>query len=228
MKLFLKFVLSLWGAAAIAAAEPLNQEKRTVDHFECIEVHGSGTLFLKQGTSTSLTVKAMTSDLPKITTAVHNNCLIIGPKKEASLNGPAEYFVVVDRLKKLKAFGNVTINTQNTFKEQHFVLSLSGSSRANMKLQNESFEGKISGNSEIFLQGKSQKQWLEINGHGMIDAKKFTTEKTTVSTYGHSLVTVKALQELDANINGAGIVKYYGNPKIHQKISGNGEIIPVE
>jgi len=208
MKTILGIFLSLLFPTASFSAE-LIKEKREVGHFECIQIHATGTLFFKQGSNDSLTIEAAAIDLPNITSEIKNGCLILGPKAEAILLDNNIHYTV-------------TAKTLNS-------LALTGQTIAHLKLKNdESFIGKISGNGQITLQGRTQKQWLEINGTGVVNAQKLTTEKTSVAINGQGQATVQTLQELDVNINGAGIVQYYGNPKIHQKISGSGEIIPLE
>jgi hypothetical protein len=229
MQYFWGIFLSLLSASTAFSAEDLTKEKRAIGHFECIHIHGTGMLSLKQGKEDSLTIEAKTADLPQIMSEIKNDCLILGPQKTAKLNGPIHYLINIETLRHLETTGDINIVTQNTLKTPQLILSLAGDGKANIKLKNdESFTGKISGNGQITLQGSTQKQWLEINGNGVVNAQKFTTEKTTVAINGQGQATVRALQELDVNINGNGIVQYYGNPKIHQKISGSGEIIPLE
>ena len=209
MKTVLGIFLSLLIPTTSFSAESLIKEKREVGHFECIQIHGTGTLFFKQGSKHSLTIEAAAIDLPNITSEIKNGCLILGSKATAKLlENNIHYTVTAKMLTSLM---------------------LTGQTKAHLKLKNdESFTGKISGSGQITLQGSTQKQWLEINGNGVVNAQKLRTEKTTVAINGQGQATIRALQELDVNINGSGIVQYYGNPKIHQKISGSGEIIPLE
>jgi hypothetical protein len=211
------------------AKSPLIKEVREIAIFKCIDINGTGTLHLKQGKKESLIVQAMNDDLPKITSEIKNGCLSLGPKKGNPLQlNDIHYYVTVNTLTRLQVAGNIEVYADNTLTSSPLELFLAGSGYAHLKIKNELFSGKISGNGEVVLQGSAQKQCITIEGNGQVDAKKLITEDSTVSTMGRGKMTVRALHDLNVTISGSGIVQYYGAPKIHQKISGSGEIIPLE
>jgi len=216
-------------SAASFAKTPVTKEVREIAVFDCIDINGTGTLHLKQGKKESLIVQAMDDDLPKIASEIKNGCLSLNPKKGTLLPlNNIHYYVTVNTLTRLQVAGNIEIYTDNTLTTPQLELSLAGSSYAHLKMKNELLSSTVSGNGEIFLQGNTQKQFITIEGNGQVDAKKLITADSTISTMGQGKVIVRALQDLNVTIAGSGIVQYYGTPKIHQKISGSGEIIPLE
>ncbi len=223
------FLFSLLLALPGFAKEKLIKEKRSVPSFSEIDVSGLGTVTLKQGSKEQLIIQSTAETLPQITSEVRNNCLFIGPKENHPLNSSSvHYYITVKDIQKITATGNIEITSQGTLTTKALTLGLEGKGRARLSLKTDCFNGKISGSGEMIAQGTTRELQMAIEGSGSLQGKKLSTQVSTVSIYGSGSTTVRTAEELNVKIAGSGQVKYYGNPKIIQQVSGSGEIIPLE
>jgi hypothetical protein len=103
-----------------------------------------------------------------------------------------------------------------------------GEGTIDLKIKTDILKTQIEGSSNILLSGTTIAQTLKIDGAGKIQGKKLLSKTTQVEIRGAGVAEVNATETLDVKIEGFGTVKYYGEPKITQEISGAGEIIPLE
>lgn len=83
----------------------------------------------------------------------------------------------------------------------------------------------MSGASELQLKGKSTNLDINLSGAGNIDAKQFPSDDVKINLSGAAEAIVYPINRLNAEISGAGSIKYLGDPKsIKQNISGAGSI----
>jgi len=207
------------------------KETRAVSSFKNIIIAGSGQLYIKQGNQESLVIEAEDKVLPEINSEVKDDTLTLSPKESGfsifSINQPVIYHLTVKNIENINISGDMHISGRNTLTTNQLNLEISGAGTADLKVKVESLKTKISGSSDIIVQGSANQQIIEIEGAGEFNGKKLNTKKTRVSISGAGNTIVNASEELDINISGFGKVQYYGQPKITQEISGGGEIIPL-
>jgi hypothetical protein len=98
-------------------------------------------------------------------------------------------------------------------------LSISG-------VDNNSLDIKVDGAGDIEASGKTKSFSVNVSGSGDVKAKELKAENVEVSVNGAGNAIVHASRKLKAEINGAGDISYYGNPKeVSENISGAGDII---
>lgn len=91
------------------------------------------------------------------------------------------------------------------------------------------FSSATYGSGDTVLQGKAKKLFIKISGSGDVNAKNLIAEDVEASIYGSGDIITNVTKKISADIHGAGLIEYYGNPqKIHQSISGSGEIRSIE
>jgi len=86
----------------------------------------------------------------------------------------------------------------------------------------------ISGAGNVTASGEATAQTVKINGIGNYQARDLwgTTAKVEINAAGSA--TVRVSDSLDATINGAGSINYYGNPTVSQRVAGVGRITRIE
>lgn len=148
--------------------------------------------------------------LPYIDIYVQDKILYITKRKNIELNSTEMKIVVnTEELKSISTYG-------------------SGDSIIN-NINTASFSSETYGSGDVTLQGKTNKLVIKIAGSGDVNAKNLNAEAVEASIYGSGDVITNATKKISAAIYGAGSIKYYGNPqKIHQSISGSGEIRSIE
>jgi hypothetical protein len=76
--------------------------------------------------------------------------------------------------------------------------------------------------------GRVEQQDVSISGAGSFSAEGLKASHTTVSVSGVGKVAVHAEQTLNAEISGAGLIEYAGDPKVTEHVSGIGRVKRIE
>lgn len=130
----------------------------------------------------------------------------------------------------LKAFiggGEIEFTQADKIKTTDFSLAVAGSANVDLKLACTTVRVEISGDGDVTLQGTATDTSFSIHGMGDIDATKLSAKNATTTISGDGVISVNASETLQVNISGSGTINYLGNPRISQKINGDGEIIAI-
>lgn len=148
--------------------------------------------------------------LPYIDVYVQNKTLCIAKRKHVEFNREKIKIVVnTEDLKSMSTYGSGDSIISN--------------------IDTAIFSSATYGSGDTLLQGKTKKLFIKISGSGDVNAKNLIAEDVEASIYGSGDITTNATKKISADIHGAGLIEYYGNPqKIHQSISGSGEIRSIE
>lgn len=85
----------------------------------------------------------------------------------------------------------------------------------------------IRGAASLALSGQADTFTCVINGAGELDAKGLPAQDAKVTINGTGNAKINAAKTLEATINGAGAVAYYGDPaKVIPRVNGVGSITP--
>lgn len=204
------------------------KEKREIPNFTKIVITSSGHLFLKQGSSEALTIETDSNLLSEIKSEVKNAVLHLGLKEPVFRpNHPINYYLTVKNIEDIQSEGGIEISSDNTITAKQLNLVTEGAGKVDLKVKIEKLAIRVEGAGDVKFSGTATDQILKIEGAGNIQGKKLMTKTTRVEISGAGIAEVNASEVLDVKIEGVGTVKYYGQPKITQEISGAGEIIPL-
>jgi hypothetical protein len=109
-------------------------------------------------------------------------------------------------------------------------LTLSHDGAGKMALKNLDYRTltvDLDGLGEIQVSGVVEKQTVTIGGAGCYKAEALKSKAAAVLLTGAGEAKVWAEEDLNANITGAGTIKYKGSPKVEQSSSGLGSIKPL-
>ncbi len=192
--------------ATTQGSDETASESRDVSGFEEVELRGVGNLSIQQGDSESLTVEAEEDVLPKIRTKVKNNRLIIGPKRNTTIDTtkPIIYELTVKDLSALEVSGPGDVEAEDISTDELAV--------------------KINGTGDVEVSGETDSQNVEISGSGDYQAEDLESEQAEVDVVGTGSAIVNVSDELDAKVSGTGSVEYVGDPTVNQDVSGTGEV----
>lgn len=181
-------------------------ESRDVSGFEEVELRGVGNLSIQQGDSELLTVEAEEDILPKIRTKVKNNRLIIGPKRNTTINTTESinYELTVKDLSALEVSGAGDVEAEGISTDELAV--------------------KINGAGDVEISGEADSQNVEISGSGDYMAEALESKQAEVEVAGTGSAIVSVSDELEAKVSGTGSVEYIGDPTVNQEVSGTGEV----
>jgi len=181
-------------------------ESRNVSDFNEVELQGIGSLSIEQADEESLTVEAEEDVLPKIRTEVENDRLIIGPKRNTSINTsePISYELTVKDLSALKVSGAGDVEAESISADELAVT--------------------MSGTGDVQISGKVGSQKVDISGSGDYKAEDLESTRANVDVGGSGSALVNASDELEAKVGGSGSIEYIGDPTVEQDVSGSGEV----
>ena len=101
-------------------------------------------------------------------------------------------------------------------------ISGSGDIRGNIICKN--FQADISGSGDITLAGSCDYFNVTVTGAGDLNGREFMANNADVRISGSGRVNIWVVENLRANITGAGVVRYRGTPKIDFRGSGAGRM----
>ena len=113
---------------------------------------------------------------------------------------------------------------EGAFECDYFSAGISGSGDIVAHVSCNSLNARISGSGTIRLTGSSSDFDIVISGAGDVLGREFQTRDADLRISGSGRINIWVLENLRANISGAGRVTYRGSPKIDFRGSGAGRI----
>jgi putative autotransporter adhesin-like protein len=182
------------------------EESRDVRGFGEVELRGVGNLSIEQTGSEALTVEAEEDVLPKLTTQVVNNRLVIGPEPGTTVQTtePINYTLTVEALDALEVSGSGNVEAEGINTDRLAVT--------------------IGGAGNVKAGGEADKQEIDISGSGAYRAENLESKEAKIGVAGAGSAIVNVSEGLDADVSGAGSVEYVGDPTVEQDVSGAGRV----
>lgn len=181
------------------------QEVRPTIPFSRVLIDGAFTVKIEFQQESKLVIRGDDNILPYIVTEVSDSLLTIRANRSICTKGSLVVEISTEQLKQLTADGanDITIS----------------------KLKNREFSVVVDGTSDIRISGETKKFLLKVDGAGTVQAKDLHAEEAEVLIDGAGEAEVYAARKLIAEIDGAGDIRYYGNPdELKTKIDGAGDI----
>jgi len=203
-------------------------ETRDASGFDSIQVEFPAQVFISQGQTESVKVKAEDNFLPGLKTEVRNGTLEIfyktGNDDRVNPTEPVIITIVVKDLTEIEfsSAGELTIAGVKTDKLD---ISLSGAGNIKMTdLDVEDLSVVLSGAGSMSASGSATNLNVEINGFGSFSGGDLHASTADVVLSGAGSATVWVDKTLDAEISGAGSVNYYGKASVTKQIGGLGNV----
>ena len=185
----------------------LATEARQVSGFTKVELTGVGELTIEQTGTESLKISAEDNLLPRLTSEVEGDTLILGEKPNTRIvtTKPISYTLTMKDISGLALSGSGTISAA--------------------KLTTAALRTTISGSGVITTGGSANDQDVDISGSGRYLADGLTSKTVKAEISGSGTASVVATELLDVKISGSGTLTYSGNPQVTQTLSGSGKLI---
>lgn len=185
-------------------------ETRNVKNFYGVSVSGSSKIFIIQGNTFDVQVKAYENLLPSLTTIVEDGTLKIAYKNNANIsNDNSEITITMPSLTGLTLAGDGSINTKGQFiGTDNFVINASGSGTISME------------------NGSANNLRVTISGSANVKTFAFPVQRAEVSVSGSGNAEINVAKTLNATISGSGNIYYKGAAEsITTKITGSGKVV---
>lgn len=206
------------------------EETRDVRDFSQVRLAGFGRLHIERGDTESLRIKAEDNLLQYITTEVKDGELDIRWQKNilAVNREPIDFYLTVKTLDTITVDGAGDIDAPG-MRAETFSVNANGAGNFDLPDMNvDALVVTLSGAGNMTLTGEAATQTVKINGIGSYQARDLWSTTARVEINAAGSATVRVSDKLDATINGAGSINYYGNPTVSQRVAGVGKISRIE
>jgi len=205
------------------------QETRQVARFHALSVSSSFNVVLQQGSDESVRLDITGIDLDDIRTEVSDGTLKIYKKRGSrNWNNRAQgtIYITYRELDEIHSSGSSDVRCSDPLRARYFELSSSGSGNLYLRdLEAEELRARISGSSDIEVEGGVDRQEISISGSGNYDAAELDCASTSIRISGSGDAAVVARESLKTSVSGSGDVSYWGNPQhVDTHTSGSGDV----
>lgn len=203
----------------------LVKKEISLANFDEISLAGNYHLYLSQGDSQKVYIKAHENLIPLLNTDVNGNHWEIDFDPCVKSSEAIELFVTVKSLKQLDVEGSGKVIGETSIKSSQLVLNIDGSGDIQLDLDVKELESEINGSGDMQLSGITKKHQIEVNGSGDIDAYDLMSDNCEIEINGSGDVKVHVSYDLNAEVNGSGDIYYKGSVKnINSSINGSGNL----
>lgn len=219
-----------WGNKSLKGNGVETSEKRQVGSYDRISVSHIIQATLVPGAEGELLLEGEENLLAHIITEVSGNHLTLKAEKGYQLQpskGSAgiRIRVPVADLQALEVSGAADIAGKGSFAFGDFEIDGSGAGEIELEFSSTNLEVEVSGACEITLQGKTDHLEIRASGASNLRAYDLQARDAKARISGSSHADISVSESLEAEISGAGDLRYRGNPeKIQSKTSGAGSI----
>lgn len=193
-----------------------NAEIRTVEKFNGIEVSGTVSLYLSQGSTPGVAVSAGDEKYNnKIKTEVKNGVLQISVEGGVWngfnwTNRKLRAYVTVTDINRLDVSGASYVSISGTLKSDELTMDISGVSEIKGIVNASKLNMDISGASVVKLAGTVSEGNIEASGACKVNSYDLVLDKCKASSSGASNIRVTVNGELNADASGGSTIYYKG------------------
>lgn len=222
----MKRVLLITLAFFLIGQARAGEETRELSSFSSMNIGGAFKVTLKKTGKHRVFITADDDVLDRIITEVRGSTLHV--KMEGSTfrnNGPMNLTIEFSNINSLDISGASTIICDDVIKARDFELEISGAGSTKLIIEADRLSADMSGAGSLQLRGKANSQKVDMTGAGSYMAEEFECDYTEIEASGAGTARVVANKELRAECNGAGSVRYRGNPeKVYADSNGAGSV----
>lgn len=201
------------------------EETRSVSGISRVDHWGVGTLYIEQGATTELRVRAEENLLEYLRTEVEAGELLISKDVLFLTNTrPIEYHLTVPGLERAELSGAGAIRASD-LDTGALTLWLTGAGNIEFTgLTAPSLEVLNSGVGDLVVSGTVPQQNVRLETLGSYEAGGLASSTAVVRIEDGGSATVRVADHLDATITGSGNLYYYGDPVVDSTIQGTGRV----
>lgn len=185
---------------------PVSTESRNVGDFQALRIGGAANATIRVGPAPSLTITASADTLAGIRTEVRDGTLVVEQKGRLFWSGEDVKLEIT-----VPVLREVTVNGAG-----HVEVHEASGDALRLTLQ---------GAGHLVARGEIGSLDVTINGAGNGELSGLRARAVKAVVNGAGNVTVHAVEELDAVVNGVGKLRYVGTPaKLDTRINGVGNV----
>ena len=186
-------------------------QERNVGSFSGIKLTCSADVFISQGKSESVTVKADENLVDLIKTEVIDDVLIIKIGKSIWNAKVLEVYVTVKNLDKILNSGSGDISSETRINGMDMYIRMSGSGDLDAEFDVKNLEIKMSGSGDTEISGVRGNLKLSVSGSGDFEAEELQLEECNIKLTGSGDIELKgSAVNLTINQSSSGDINAYG------------------
>lgn len=188
------------------------EQVRDLGEFDKISVTRGMNVFISQGSSTKVVVRADENLLDIIETTVEGGTLKVSCSRGIRKAESNKVFVTVPDLELLKTTAGSNVFSEDTLKFK--ALDIKSTAGSNVKLDVDAAEINVSAvaGSNIYLNGMAKSINLKANSGSNIKAGDLLSENCTAKASSGANVWIKVQKSLNASVSSGGNLWYSGEP----------------
>lgn len=199
-------------------------ETRSVGKFNAIALNMNAIVNVSDSMEHSCNVVAQQNLQEAIIIRTDGSTLVITNKGTIVSDEPIVINVSMSRAAMFEVNGSGKVIGLNTLKNEKMDFEVNGSGSINLDVVTTKIACAATGSGVLELSGSTNSFDAEINGSGVIKAYDLSALTSKVKVNGSGEAFVNVGETLKATIAGSGVIKYKGQPKIDESVSGSGTI----
>lgn len=224
MKNLIRISAFLFIAFSAYIAKAQDSKSFPVKNFTSIGISSGIDLYLTQGNSEGVMVKADSETLKDVVVEQNGSDIRIKFKDGIKWSGMfknrvIKAYVNYKTLNEIAASGGSDVFTQNQIKTDKLAIRASGGSDVKLTLASNDLTVQSSGGSDISLKGKATNMTIQSSGGSDVNAFELVTDYAKVQASGGSDVNIYVNKGLEASASGGGDVSYKGDAALHKTSS---------
>jgi Putative auto-transporter adhesin, head GIN domain len=210
----------------------IKTEDRPVSDFKNVDVSGAAKVLVSQGDHPSVKIEGDENLLPYMEVNQIGNKIEVREKPGFNLvpTTDLKVYVTAPVFNDIDASGACDIIGQSKISNPEDIgMHVSGAGDIRMEVDAPRIKAEVSGSGSIYLKGQTKDVYLDLTGAGHAHCFDLLSESTKVDISGAGSAEVYASVKLEADVSGAGNVRYKGNAAdVKQDVSGAGSVQKVD
>ena len=218
--------LSFLAAQSVTGSGEVIEQERSVGAFTAIEISKGVDLFIRQGNSQQVVVKADDNLIDLVSTEVDGRTLRIRTQGSMRRVTALDVYVTVTDLERIEASSGSDVKGESKLEVERLSLEMSSGSDVKLDLEARELTCRLSGGSDAELSGEVQIMEVVATGGSDLHAKGLlVSDKCVLNVSSASDAFIRVEGELEVEASGASDVTVKGNPTIvRQRASGGSDI----
>ena len=200
------------------------EQNRKTREFSKIEVSRGMNVYISQGETHKVVVKADENLLDAIETENEGDVLIIRATQNIQSATSKKVFITVPNLEEIEASSGSNIFSETKLVFRDLTASTSSGSNVKLEINSEKSEFSSSSGSNINLQGTTNSFMAKASSGSNIKAEELTAENCEAKASSGSNIWITAKNDFSGDVSSGANIFVYGNPKnsnIEKSSGGN-------
>jgi hypothetical protein len=203
------------------------QKEFKIGSFSKLEISGAYNVFLSQGDSEKLVVKASEGMLQKFVVSNEGHMLKLDVKNEIiwSSHNRLDVYLTLKNIDELKLSGAGNIETNGTLKLTSLEITDSRTGNVSLHLECDKLMAELKSTGNVDFTGSAKEASIHKSGVGNLSASDFAVEYLKIDHSGVGNTDVYASKEISIKSSGVGNLSYKGDAIVKEyHTSGVGNV----